>query len=366
MKKKIYVLIGSLGLGGTEKQLLLKIKKLKKKFDFTVIIFHKRDHLYEKFKKENINLIDLTQAEKNFSLKYIIVFFKILNLLKKYPPIIFHFYLPHSYLLGGFLAYLFKNITFLMSRRSLNFYQRKIPFVKLIETKFLHRKMKYILVNSKAIKEQLIKEEKVEKSKIKVIYNSVELSKEKKKQNNKIVTILFLANLIPYKNHNMIIDAVKILPKKLNYIVKIVGDGNKNYINELTNKIKKNQLEKKFKFLGLVDNPNFLVKNSDVGILCSNEEGLSNSILEYMSNKLPVIATRVGGNCEMIKNNFNGFLIKKNDAKELALKLELLIKNKRLREKFGGNSLNLIKKNFCIEQNISRYEKLYESIIRLK
>ena len=51
-----------------------------------------------------------------------------------------------------------------------------------------------------------------------------------------------------------------------------------------------------------------------------------------MSNKLPVIATRVGGNCEMIKNNFNGFSYKKNDAKELALKLELLIKNKRLRE----------------------------------
>ena len=173
MKKKIYVLIGSLGLGGTEKQLLLKIKKLKKKFDFTVIIFHKRDQLYEKFKKENINLIDLTHEQKKFLLKYIIVFFKILNLLKKDPPIIFHFYLPHSYLLGGLLAYFFKNITFLMSRRSLNFYQRKIPFVKLIETKILHRKMKYILVNSKAIMEQLIKEENVEKSKIKVIYNSL-------------------------------------------------------------------------------------------------------------------------------------------------------------------------------------------------
>ena len=100
MKKKIYVLIGSLGLGGTEKQLLLKIKKLKKKFDFTVIIFYKKDQLYEKFKKENINLIDFSQVQKNFLLKYTLVFLKIFNLLKKNPPIIFHFY--HSLLFLGF------------------------------------------------------------------------------------------------------------------------------------------------------------------------------------------------------------------------------------------------------------------------
>ena len=40
--------------------------------------------------------------------------------------------------------------------------------------------------------------------------------------------------------------------------------------------------------------------NADIGILTSNEEGLSNSILEYMSYGLPVIATRVGGNVEQI------------------------------------------------------------------
>ena len=54
-----------------------------------------------------------------------------------------------------------------MTRRSLNNYQKKIPFVKMIESKILHKRMKYILVNSKAIYKQMIKEENVKKEKIK-------------------------------------------------------------------------------------------------------------------------------------------------------------------------------------------------------
>ena len=54
-------------------------------------------------------------------------------------------------------------------------------------------------------------------------------------------------------------------------------------------------------------NPNYLLNRSDIGIICSNEEGLSNSILEYMNFNLPIVATKVGGNPEMIKNNFLRF-----------------------------------------------------------
>ena len=60
-----------------------------------------------------------------------------------------------------------------MSRRSLNNYQKKIPFAKFFETRILHKKMKMIFVNSKSIKTQLVTEEYVKESKIRLIYNSV-------------------------------------------------------------------------------------------------------------------------------------------------------------------------------------------------
>ena len=48
--------------------------------------------------------------------------------------------------------------------------------------------------------------------------------------------------------------------------------------------------------MGLVKNTQKILLESDIGLLCSDEEGLSNSILEYMSYQLPIIATDVGGN----------------------------------------------------------------------
>ena len=92
-------------------------------------------------------------------------------------------------------------------------------------------------------------------------------------------------------------------------------------------------MKKKFEFCGKVLDTNHYLKKSDIGILCSNEEGLSNALIEYISYKLPVLATDVGGNSEIVKNNFNGFLVEKNNPELFAKKLEELINNKKLREK---------------------------------
>jgi len=102
--------------------------------------------------------------------------------------------------------------------------------------------------------------------------------------------------------------------------------------------------------------------NSDIGILTSNEEGLSNSILEYMSYGLPVIATKVGGNVEQVLNNKNGFLVEKDDDIELSQKLEELIKNKLMRKKFGRVSKKIAKEKFSLETSFKKYKKIYSEI----
>ena len=171
-----------------------------------------------------------------------------------------------------------------------------------------------ILVNSKSIKTQLIDEEYAKESKIRLIYNSVRINQDIiKKKNNQKINILVLANFIPYKNHNMIIEAIKLIPENLNFQINLAGGGNKLYIEKLKKKIESYKLNKKIKFLGLVKNTKKILSESDIGLLCSDEEGLSHSILEYMSDQIPIIATDVGGNGELVKNNFNGFLISKND-----------------------------------------------------
>ena len=363
MNKQIFIVIGSLGLGGTEKQLLLKVKNLKKKYNFTIIFFYKKGELYDEFKKHKVKLIDLTDKNKIKLYKYIKVFIKLMIILKRKQPKIVHLYLPHAYLIGGWFSYIFTNINFLMSRRSLNFYQKRIPFIQFIEKKILHPKMKKILVNSYAIKKQLVEEESVISSKVKVIHNLIEIKKKKPKQENKIVKIIFLANLIPYKNHNMIIEVANLLPRNLKYEIQILGKGDEKYTQSLKKKIKISKLNDKLKFLGLIKDPNIILEKSDIGIMCSNEEGLSNSILEYMSHNLPIIATNVGGNSEMIKNNLNGYLIRMTDHKDFASKLRILIKNKKLRNKLGKNNMKLLKHKFVFKDNLEKYINVYNNMI---
>ena len=74
-------------------------------------------------------------------------------ILKSKPDAI-HFLLPQAYILGGLTSLLFPKIKKIMSRRSMNYYQKKNFFYKYIEI-FLHKKMDQIIVNSKKNKESI-------------------------------------------------------------------------------------------------------------------------------------------------------------------------------------------------------------------
>ena len=328
-----------------------------------MVIFSKKGELYNNFIKNGIRVHDISNNTKFSILKIIKVIANLILLLRKENPSIVNLYLPHSYLIFGWLAFFFSNIKFLMTRRSLNNYQKNLPFIKMIESKILHKRMKYILVNSRAVYNQMIKEENVKKEKLKLIYNSVKIKDFKKKNlSDKNVRIIFLANLIPYKNHKLVIEACRDI-KKLDFQIDIVGDGDKKYIKELQNLILAYNIKEKFNFHGKCKFLNELLNNSDIGILPSNEEGFSNSILEYMAKKLPVIATDVGGNSEVIKHGYNGYIVKKGDHKNFAKHLKELILDANLRRKFGSAGFKTVKEKFEVSKNIINYYNFYKNLL---
>mgnify|MGYP001178437227 FL=1 len=360
MKRKILIIIGSLDIGGTEKQLLKIIGSLSNYFDFTVLSFIRGGDLLNDFKKLRIKvLVPKKESRLGILLRIFNYIYMILKSFIQSKPDIVHFYLPHSYLLGSFLPYFFPKKKYLMSRRSLNYYQKKIPFCRFIEKK-LHKKMDLIITNSKQNYNQLVNEEGVNPKKCCIIRNGVEISNNIKKE-RKIVQFLCIANFIKYKNHNMIINAFNKLPDTLEWSLNLVGNDTDKIVNELKNKIK---VENKGKINFIKKNKNIskFLMNADIGILTSNEEGLSNSILEYMSYGLPVVATRVGGNVEQILNNKNGFLVEKNDDIKLSQRLEELIKNKSMRKKFGRVSKRLAIEKFDLEKSFKKYKKIYHEI----
>ena len=180
-----------------------------------------------------------------------------------------------------------------MSRRSLNDYQKKNKYILKIE-KFLHQRMDVILGNSKAVINQLL-QEGAERNKVKLIYNGINLEhfdysttkrncrRELNISKNDFV-IIIVANLIPYKGHIDLISALQHIDSELpNWRLLIVGKdiGIKKYLED---KIKVCSLEKKIMFLGKVEKVNNVLKCSDLGVLCSHQEGFSNALLEYMAS----------------------------------------------------------------------------------
>ena len=127
-----------------------------------------------------------------------------------------------------------------------------------------------------------------------------------------------MQTLFSYKNHRNGYRSIFIVNKSLNWRLSLIGNHtDKQLVHSLINLTIKFKLKKQF-FLLNKKNINSYLKNADIGILSSNEEGFSNSLLEYMSFSLPVVATDVGGNSDVVNDNSDGFFVKKNDVDELA------------------------------------------------
>jgi glycosyltransferase involved in cell wall biosynthesis len=113
-------------------------------------------------------------------------------------------------------------------------------------------------------------------------------------------------------------------------------------------------------WLGERENVALLLRCFDVFIQTSLFEGMSNTILEAMATGLPIIATRTGGNEELIVSSRNGALVPVGDAKALSQSLATYLSNPRLCRIHGARGREKVLKDFDLSLMASRYAALYE------
>ena len=288
-------------------------------------------------------------------------------------PNIIHFFLPEAYLLGGIWSFLLRIPFRIMSRRSLNFYQKKHPLGAWLE-RYLHKTVDVLLGNSEAIIRDLEKESADSKARIELIYNGIDLEGFVKKQRpdevrrelsipDQALVFINVANFIPYKGHKDLLEALGQVKNKLPDPWRLICVGRNDGI--LSN------LEQDASRLGISQNVIWLssrrdiydlMKASDIGISSSHEEGLSNSVLEGMALGLPMVVTDVGGNPELIVDQENGLVVPARDPRLLGGACEYLARNAELRHtmKQAGEKRALSK--FSMEACVSSYFQLYNSL----
>lgn len=125
--------------------------------------------------------------------------------------------------------------------------------------------------------------------------------------------------------------------------------------------IKDNRLSDNVRFIGVREDVHRILPLCDVFVLSSLSEGLSLSLLEAQSAGLPAVVTRVGGNPEVIKDGYNGFLVPVNDETAFAEALYRLAREENLRVRMGVNARENVVNKFSLDRCIARYEQLYRS-----
>jgi glycosyltransferase involved in cell wall biosynthesis len=97
----------------------------------------------------------------------------------------------------------------------------------------------------------------------------------------------------------------------------------------------------------------------DIFALPSVFEGTSNTLLEAMACGLPVVATRVGGNVELVEQNRSGILFEVADFQNLAAHLSRLAASSKLRQDFGAAARKHVEQHFPLERMINNYSDMY-------
>lgn len=208
------------------------------------------------------------------------------------------------------------------------------------------------------------------------IYNGFDINRIYKLKNKDLIREKFdintekvigmVANITDKKDYDtFIITAQKMLGKRNDVKFLIIGDGkNLKKCKGMVSPENRN----KIKFLGRQKDVESIENVFDIGVLFTNQdvhgEGISNSIMEYMALRKPVIATDGGGTSELVIDGETGFLIEPKNPEQLADKIEYLLSHPDLAKQMGEIGKERIKKHFSLDKMVNETFQLYKNVLK--
>ncbi len=168
-----------------------------------------------------------------------------------------------------------------------------------------------------------------------------------------------VGRMVPLKDFTTLLKAAEVLaPETPNLHLVLVGSGPE--LSRLQDyAANSRQLTGRVVFPGAVDHVADLLNAMDIFVLPSLMEGMSIALLEALAVGLPAVATRVGGNPEVVAEGECGYLFAPQDVAGLVSQLRTLLRDSRLRTDFGRAARERALQHFSLERMLRRYRDLY-------
>lgn len=250
-----------------------------------------------------------------------------------------------------------------------------LPFYYLTEKNMIKNSDKIICVSG-LVKRSLINQYNLNKDKVITVLNGIDLNKFKRIKNNKTKAlrkkyankkdflILSVGNIIKQKGYHLMINAMpKLLKKKLNVKLLVVGEG--DYLKELKTIVRRKKLEKNVFFTGKIKREE-LVNYYSISDLFAfptlRGEGLPYTLIEAMACGNVILTTPNGGTD--LVNEENGILINANQRGSIVNSTIKIMEDKKYSKKLLKKSIEDIKNNFDVKKMIKKNKEIYKEVLK--
>lgn len=211
---------------------------------------------------------------------------------------------------------------------------------------------------------------------IKVLYNGVDTQRFRPNPEKRLavrrelnisddaLVVGSVGRMVAIKNYSLLLQAAEDVVARIpNVRIALVGSG-PELCNLEAQVGKSSRLSTRVLFVGSSERISDLLNALDVFVLPSFAEGLSNTLLEALAVGLPIVATAVGGNPEVITDGVEGYLFSPGDIQGLSLRLQAILSGAELRLRLGQAARKRAVEHFSLEGMLARYNDLYTHLLR--
>ena len=291
------------------------------------------------------------------------------QLIRQQPDIV-HAYLTTAYVLGALAGRSVGTRTIIASRRGLDTHQRhpsrRLRFAARLANPFID----FHLCNSEALRQLAIADERLPSTKTGVIYNGIEPPVDANRvdllgewcgsENDGCVAMV--ANFRDYKRHTDVLAAVRLMiGRRPRLQLVLFGDGAERATIERV--VREANLGRNVVLAGIRPNAADLLSAFDLTVLASSQESFPNALMESMARGVPVVATRVGGVSELVRDGIDGTLVEVGHPEQLAAAMLEMLDKPQLRRQMGEAGRVRIRKSFSVDSMVAQTEDLYVRLL---
>lgn len=371
---RIQFVIGSLGCGGAELQLLMLMRGVKSQGHAPqLFVLNAKGPLRQEIEALGIPIVDGRfgfegpAMLKAFHL--LLALFRLWRHLRITRPAAVHGLLPLANLLTALAGRLAGVPVVVTGRRALNRHQDRVPgwrYLDMLSGRLSH----VVTANSEAVRADTLLREGGNPASIRVIHNGLDAARFQQHASRQAVrrslhledadeVVMIVANLIPYKGHAELLQALaRLVPTHPRLRLLVVGE-DRGIMAELQQQAHDLGIAAAVQWLGLRQDVPELLSVADVYVCASHEEGFSNALLEALAAGRAVVATCVGGNPEMLEQGALGVLVEPGSVEDLAAALADLLNDPARRESLGNHAAVRVAQRYGMESMVAQYLDLY-------